>query len=538
MKENEEEIKSKFNKVSDLLTPLINENDPKARRRFSNMDASISPRKLRPPNQSSQLLFKNIDINHNHNDYFNNDQIKKTRTEINPIKKESDSEISNYSNMPKKDYSKCLNWTYIFFITIFSSLQFGIYLYVFNLYMNGMNGNSFFGQQANRSTNIPNISNQGLFYSFFLVLSWKYQVYLIFYVAYAFYIYYKFTNKRDDIQNTYDNFHEDTTPLITKHNSMISHNSLNSFITSFGNPTFRFREFKYKYLKRYGSGFDSYYKIFIYTSNIFNTEGRDINLFQYLFNLDEVMKDFSGLLFAYLILVGSYFYYFGIIYLIQEITSLLPYYIQYNKTTNSNQKNNISRGQAKNWIKKNHEVNYSRYIFPLTIALGLFFLQKTITNNIWYLIALLFGCICLQLFNQKQFILHSHEESPFQLLFRTYFSYTIISLITILTIEVSYNGFHILNIFYWLIDIKIFLACIIGFGICGAIFYNIMIVFMRISLSNNNIIKFIKYFNLLICDVVGVFLFRQYIIVSYLDYMAGLALCCISMFILEFHKIL
>ena len=75
-------------------------------------------------------------------------------------------------------------------------------------------------------------------------------------------------------------------------------------------------------------------------------------------------------------------------------------------------------------------------------------------------------------------------------------------------IEIIFNGFHIINLFYWITNLKIFLACLFAFGIFGAIGYNILIIFMRISLSNNIIVKIIKYLNLLIIDFVGIFLFR------------------------------
>ena len=101
-----------------------------------------------------------------------------------------------------------------------------------------------------------------------------------------------------------------------------------------------------------------------------------------------------------------------------------------------------------------------------------------------------------------------------------------------------FNGFHVLNLFYWVTNLKIFLACLIGFGICGAICYNMLIIFMRIALSNNIIVKLIKYMNLIIIDLVGVYIFRQYIIASYIDYIFGISLCGVSMLLLDFHKIL
>ena len=165
-------------------------------------------------------------------------------------------------------------------------------------------------------------------------------------------------------------------------------------------------------------------------------------------------------------------------------------------------------------------------------------MQQTISNNTLFLFGILISCIIIQIFNQKKFILNSHEESPFQILFRTYLNYSIISLILCFLYEIIFNGFNIKNVFYWLTNLKLFFACLIGFGICGAILFNTLVIFMRISLSNNIIVKLIKYFNLVIIDLVGIFIFRQYFIASYFYYIFGISLCAVSMFLLDFHKII
>ena len=344
--------------------------------------------------------------------------------------------------------------------------------------------------------------------------------------------------KKEDNKKNFE-FNDDSAPLINRTNSITSQNN---FINSFGrNPTFYFREFKYKYLNKYGYSYDSYYNIFLLTSNVFDIQDNDNDkkFFGYYFNIYEIINGLMGIFYAYCILVGSYFYYFGIIYIIQEITALLPYYIQFNKKSNINNNNeNKIKNLSRKLFKEGNNGGYFKYIFPLLMAFGFYYLQKHINNNFLFLCIILVCCIGTQIFNQKKFVAKSHEESPFQILFRTYFNYGIISLIIIFGIEVLFNGFHLRNIFYWLTDLKIFLACSIGFGIIGAICYNMLILFMRISLSNNIIIKLIKYFNLLIIDLVGIFIFRQYIIVSYIDYFVGLSLCGISMILLDFHKII
>ena len=147
-------------------------------------------------------------------------------------------------------------------------------------------------------------------------------------------------------------------PLINRNNSFWSQDN---FINSFkDNPTFKFREFKYKYLENFGYNYKSYFNIFISTSNIFNIQENDKNFFENYFNSNEIIKGFTGILFSYLILVGSYFYYFGIIYLIQEITSLLPYYIKFNK---NNSNNNYKINNSRLLFKKSNNGEYYRFFF-------------------------------------------------------------------------------------------------------------------------------------------------------------------------------
>ena len=535
---NEEEIDSeKPTNINELLEPLVDENKNKAKNKnnLKNIFKSVKVpnNDYEPPNPKNNFLHNSISVNRLNNS--NNNPINRIRKEINDLKKDNETEISNYSNTPGTESIKLKNFIFIIILTVITSLQFGIYLYIFNLYMNAINypvSNIF----------SANTLNKKLFYSFFLILSWKYQIYLLIYLAYAGFIYFKYkkNTKKEDNKDNYETFNEDATPLINRSNSITSQDS---FIHSFTNPTFKFREFKYKYLQKFGYSYESYYNIFMLTSNIFNTQENDKSFFESYLNCNEILKGLSGILFAYFILVSSYFYYFGIIYLIQEMTALLPYYIEYNKVTNENEKNinkneNKSRNLSRKLFKESNNGEYYKFIFPLLMAFGFYYLQKTTLNNSLYLLILLLCCIGLQIYSQKKFVLNSHNESPFQILFRTYFNYAIISLIIVFPIELIMNRFNIRNIFYWLTDLKIFIACLIGFGILGAIFYNILIIFMRISLSNNLIVKLIKYFNLIIIDLVGIFIFRQYIITSYLDYIVGISLCAVSMFLLDFHKIL
>ena len=210
---------------------------------------------------------------------------------------------------------------------------------------------------------------------------------------------------------------------------------------------------------------------------------------------------------------------------------MIPYYIQINFNKNNNNKNIIST------------TKYFKFIFHLLTSIGFYFLLKSIPYNndpkiYLYLSIILLICILTQIYTQKKFVQNSRNESPIHILFRTYFNFFIISTLIVLVVEIAFNKFNIRNVFFWVTDINIFLACFIGFGIFGAIFYNMLLTFMRIALSNNVIVKLIKYFNLAIIDLLGMFIFGYYNIFNKMDYFMGIALCGISLFMLDFCNLL
>ena len=161
----------------------------------------------------SELHFKSIN---------QDDKIKKIRSELDELNQETE-ESSNYSNTPPVEVLKCQNFIFIILLTIFSSMQFGIFVLVFNLYMNNPNNNVI---------NNKNFTGNK-FYLFFLVLSWKYQIYFIFYLIYAIFIFIKNKNKENS-----NLVNEDSIPFI-------KNNSINLFDF---NATYNFRKFKYRYL--------------------------------------------------------------------------------------------------------------------------------------------------------------------------------------------------------------------------------------------------------------------------------------------------
>ena len=480
MKEKEEKEEEttplKNTHINDLLEPLVKEENPTLKKRL--FESVIIPSKDYIYDNKNETNF-NIKEN----------KIKKIRNELNDLDKDTE-DSSNYSNIPTIEALKCQNFLFIIILTILSSLQFG-------------NGGNL---------------NQNKFYIFFLVLSWKYQIYFFFYIIYGLIVFFK-TKKSENNNDKND----DSIPLI-------KNNSQDLFDI---NPAYNFRKFKYRYLMKFGSCYSSYFNIFFYTSNIFNYP-KEKSFFENFLNLDDILRGISGLIFSCALFYGSNLYYFGIIYLIQSITAMIPYYIKFNYNSKQNSNNNSIKNNTK----------YFKYIFPLLTSIGIYFLLKSISNNginnynkYLNLFIILLVCILCQIYSQKQFVQKSYYESPFHILFKNYFIFFLLSNSIVLFFEIIFNLFNLRNLFFWMTDIYIFIACFIGFGVLGSI-YHMLLTLIRIALSNNVIIKLIKYFNLFIIDLVGIFIFRQYDIIYKIDYFMGVTLCAISLFMLDFCDIL
>ena len=434
----------------------------------------------------------------------------------------------NYSKNPKTTPLKYQHLILLGVIVFFSSFQYGIFLCIYDLFLA-------------QNTIIANSSFIDIIYYFILVLSWKFQIFIIIYVIYSSVIYYfsekygpesiekcinDLTAKSEGIKTNSFAFSDEYSPLIPKNNYIVD-----------GNPTFKFREFNFKYQQRYGNNYKTYLKIFCITSNIFDRTtlpNENASFFEEYFNLNELFQGFLGVLFSFVILFSANYYYFGIIYLIQELTSLIPYYIQLNLNTNNVNKSNGMRKE----LFSDYGVNkVIKYMFPLLILYGFAFFQKTLINSnmIFILPIILAMCIYCQINKQKYFVTSSHEDSPFNILFKTYFSYFLLTSIFIIVIECICWRFNFGALFYWLKNFKLFLACFFGFGICGAICYSFPLMLLRICLSNNIIIRLIKYANLCLIDMVGILIFRKYTIFDISDYILGITLCGCVMFMLEFH---
>ena len=451
-----------------------------------------------------------------------NNSHKKINRDLFRPSKSNESVIVKYPLNLSSNSIKIHNLVLLIVISVSSTLQYGIFLKIYDLLI------FYFSSINYTSKNIVLINN---LYFFILLLSWKFQIYLIIYTIYAAIVYFfnrKIKSKDNNAKNGADLVNY-STPLLQKTPRNPNKDDFE------GNPTFKFREFKYNYIKKNGYNYKNYFKIFLLTSNIFdrsnltNIKSAIPSLTdEYFFSFNELLQGLIGFLFSFTIFFSANYYYFGIIYSIQELTSLLPYYIQLNQTKSIRDKK----------LSSNHGVNkLIKYLFPILILYTLRFLYNALENpkKLFILPIIIVICIICQIAKQKYFIITSHEDSPFNILFKTYLYYYYITTIIVIVFECILLRFNFFILFYWMHDIKLFLWCIVGFGILGAICYNIPLVFLRICLSNDIVIRLIKYLNLLIIDIIGVFLFRRYSISDSLDYILWISLYGIIMFLFEFH---
>ncbi len=170
---DEETNPLKNEKINDLLEPLVNEEKPKIfskRKLYESVNVNAFSKKFKNDSDKNQLRFDSIELKE--------ERMKKIRNEL-KYDKDDTEEISNYSNIHLVETLKFQNFIFIIFISIFSSLQFGIYIYIYNTYLNSNNS----------ITNKVFIGNK--FYILFLILSWKFQIYFVFYFIYAFFVFFK-----------------------------------------------------------------------------------------------------------------------------------------------------------------------------------------------------------------------------------------------------------------------------------------------------------------------------------------------------------
>lgn len=222
---------------------------------------------------------------------------------------------------------------------------------------------------------------------------------------------------------------------------------------------------------------------------------------------------------SYVLMISAYSNYFGLCYLLNSLFNFIPFY----------------SGSLISKDLRNKKKVFLIFSLVLTI-LGLIFLFSTINNSysFFILICLFFVSFLSQKINQKYYYEEFQNESPFNLIFSNYLNYTIMLSIIISLYCLYMKKFYIFLFFGWLTNIKLFTYAIIDFGLLGAIYLQ-LVIFTSFSNKKIQLLKFLKYFEIYICDLFGTFIFKKYNNPFYnVTYFFGLTQCSLGMVILDY----
>lgn len=214
------------------------------------------------------------------------------------------------------------------------------------------------------------------------------------------------------------------------------------------------------------------------------------NVFSSL-NIESLSSSLLSVVASFCLFYSCRYLTFTICALISNLTSLIPYYFYSNA--------------------KNKTLNLISLVAPLLIIIGIAILLihlNSLTISIYFFVCFIavFGC---QLINHMALLVKIKEEQHFQLLLSTYINYVLISTLIIIGIQLATWSFDIHLLFYWLIDWKLFLKVLIGFGFCG-LGYVFLSMFASIAVQNKNYTKMIKYIEIPMNDLVGVAILSLY----------------------------
>ena len=188
-------------------------------------------------------------------------------------------------------------------------------------------------------------------------------------------------------------------------------------------------------------------------------------------------------------------------------------------------------------ISKSFKYKKKIYLFFsfILILLGLIFLFTTINNiySIVILIILFFVSFLSQKLNQSYYYQKFQDESPFNLIFSNYFNYSIIISIILSLYCLYKKKCYIFLFFGYLLNIKLFSFAFIDFGILGAVYIQLMI-FTSFSNRKIRVLKILKYYELILIDLLGVYLFKRYKNPYNITYIFGLLQCSLGMIIIDY----
>jgi hypothetical protein len=261
-----------------------------------------------------------------------------------------------------------------------------------------------------------------------------------------------------------------------------------------------------------------------------NNDSLNISLFSYYLESSNLYRAIQlsiegnfiysilGFLQSFILMISCFYNTFGLCYLFNSLSNIIPFFLG-------------------DLISKSFKDKKKIYLFfsIILILLGLIFLFTTINNiySIVILIILFFVSFLSQKLNQSYYYQKFQDESPFNLIFSNYFNYTIITSIILSLYCLYKKKCYIFLFFGYLLNIKLFSFAFIDFGILGAVYIQLMI-FTSFSNRKIRVLKILKYYELILIDLLGVYLFKRYKNPYNITYIFGLLQCSLGMIIIDY----
>ena len=261
-----------------------------------------------------------------------------------------------------------------------------------------------------------------------------------------------------------------------------------------------------------------------------NNDSLNISLFSYYIESSNLYRAIElsiegnfiysiiGFFQSFILMISCFYNTFGVCYLFNSLSNIIPFFLG-------------------DLISKSFKDKKKIYLFFsfILILLGLIFLFTTINNiySIIILIILFFISFLSHKLNQSYYYQKFQDESPFNLIFSNYLNYTIITSIILSVYCLYKKKCYIFLFFGYLLEIKLFTFAFIDFGILGAVYIQ-LIIFTSFSNRKIRVLKILKYYELLLIDLIGVYLFKRYKNPYTITYIFGLLQCSLGMIIIDY----
>ena len=246
-------------------------------------------------------------------------------------------------------------------------------------------------------------------------------------------------------------------------------------------------------------------------------------------NYDNLSSAFLSVVSTFCLFYSARFLSFGTCALISSLTSLIPLY--YNP--NNSNPNSSSRNRRNSQIYDCYLLPLLKVITPFLVFSGMLVANHSLIYSLTMLLCL-FAIIGCQVLNRSTMIDKMKTYSPFQILLSTYLNYVIVSILLLIAIYALMLKFNmiLLSLFGWVYIIK---ECLICFVICGAL-YAVFSVYCSIVLVTKDLIKYIKYFEIMANDVLGLVFFGKQM--NGFIYIIGIVQSIVGLFVVENYQMI